>query len=306
MWKTEGDVKREFELLNQLMPGNKGLDFLSIQSLYPSALSNLCRNRYQDVLPEESTRVRLENCPEGDYINANYITGHKQLYISCQAPLPNTTVHFWSMVWEQHSPVIIMLTRVLEGERKKADVYWPLFEGDQDRYGSITVTLDSVKTLPYITIRSLTLHNHETNETRNVVQLHYTEWPDFGVPSTTANIRELIRLMNIYREIGSKNGATGPIVAHCSAGIGRCGTFIAILIALEKLLEGVSCESLNLVDIVVAMRKARWGMVQTDLQYLFIYRVLDDIVREKELKQLSCRHSSEDISEMRSFISCKP
>jgi protein tyrosine phosphatase len=296
MMKSEGVLRQEFELLNQLVPMTKACDLYQLATQYPSALSglNYTRNRYKDVLPEESTRVHLRHLQDDDdtdYINANFIPGHKQKYISCQAPLPNTTNHFWTMVWEQNSPLIVMLTRTIEGERKKADVYWPDCEDEPQQYGELTVTLKSITRLPFITIRTMLLSNGESEE-REVFQLHYTEWPDFGVPQTTHNIRELIRLMNMYKQQGVAKGLSGPIIAHCSAGIGRCGTFIAILICLEKLIEGISADSISLVEIVSQMRKARTGMVQTDHQYIFIYQVLDDIIREKQLKFLTTKRAS--------------
>jgi len=285
--KTDAILKKEFELVNQLRPCNRYLDYDELSSLYPSAMNNFSQNRYRDVLPEEYSRVRLKKMNEeheSDYINANYISVHKETYISCQAPLPCTTSQFWAMIYEQESPVIVMLTRITEGDRKKADVYWPSNEYEKNTYGKLSVSLKSTTKLPLITIRVLVLTRLDTKEEREVVHLHYTEWPDFGVPETTHKLRELIQLLNIYKERGASKGLEGPIVAHCSAGIGRCGTFFAILIALEKLTEGESFENLNLLEIVLSMRKARCGMVQTDGQYAFIYRVLDDIVKEKQIK----------------------
>jgi len=288
--KSEAAVKKEFELLNQLKPGLKVMDFFQLCTLYPSATSceNFQRNRYKDVLPEERTRVKLQyqRDDDSDYINANYISGHKEKYISCQAPLPHTTNHFWRMIWEQDTPVIIMLTKTVEGERKKADVYWPNAEGEKLTFGIITISLKTVLKLTNITIRVISLKNSKSEEEREVVHLHYTEWPDFGVPETTHKIRELIRLMNFYKERAESKGLKGPIVTHCSAGIGRCGTYLGILISLEKLMERENFEQIDLVDIVTKMRASRCGMVQTEFQYKFIYQVLDDIVKEKQLKQL--------------------
>jgi protein tyrosine phosphatase len=280
--KTEAELRQEFELLNTIKPGNKPLDFIQLCSLYPSATSvkNFQRNRYKDVLPEESTRVKLQCSEDSDYINANFV--HQAKYISCQAPLPHTAPHFWRMIWEQKTPLIVMLTRTIEGERKKADIYWPSSSNESLQCGLITVALRSVTKLMYITIRVLELTFQ--NETREVVHLHYTEWPDFGVPQTTHKIRELIWLLNLYKERAEGHGLKGPVVTHCSAGIGRCGTFLAILIGLEKMMEGVQYDNLDLVDIVAQMRSDRCGMVQTDSQYIFIHRVLDDIVKEKNMK----------------------
>jgi protein tyrosine phosphatase len=190
------------------------------------------------------------------------------------------------MIWEQETPVVVMLTRTVEGERKKADVYWPAAEGEKLTFGTITTTLRTIVKLTNITIRIISLKSSKSEEEREIVHLHYTEWPDFGVPETTHKIRELIRLMDSYKERAESKGLKGPIVTHCSAGIGRCGTYLGILIGLEELVEGASFDQIDLVDIVSKMRAARTGMVQTEFQYKFIYQVLDDIVKEKQLKQL--------------------
>jgi len=296
--KSEQLIKKEFELLNQLKPMPKIHDYYDLCSLYPTATCgiNFQRNRYKDVLPEERSRVRLQYFQEddSDYINANMISVHKEKYISCQAPLPSTSSHFWSMIWEQETPVIVMLTRTVEGERKKADAYWPLVEDDSIEYGPFIVTLKSTAKLAYITVRTLSVKCTKSEEERELVHLHYTEWPDFGVPETTHKIRELIRLMSYFKERAYCKGLSGPIAAHCSAGIGRCGTFLGILISLEKLVEGEAFEKLDIVDIVCKMRAQRCGMVQTDSQYQFIYRVLDDILKEKQLKQI--KNSSKRLS----------
>jgi len=292
--KNESELKQEYQIITEKTPYLK-LDEFEQSCSYPSAFTelNYCRNRYQDVLPEESCRVKINTMKEdnSDYINASFISGHKQKYISCQAPLPHTISHFWCMVWEQQSAVICMLTRTIEGEKRKADVYWPDNEGECSVYGRVAITLKSMSKLPYITIRILTLKRLDTREERDIVHLHYTEWPDFGVPQTTHKIRELIQLLNYYKEKGASKGLTGPTIAHCSAGIGRGGTFIAILICLEKLTEGHPYEDLDLVEIVLQMRKSRCGMVQTEGQYIFIHQVLDDIVKEKQLKVTGKRNS---------------
>jgi protein tyrosine phosphatase len=292
-------LKKEFDLINQQTSKFQLFERNSSALLE----KNLQRNRYFDVLAEESTRVKLQDQNDSDYINANYVFVHRKKYISCQAPLISTISHFWKMVWEQRSPLIVMLTKIFERDRKKADVYWPDRINGTEIYDTMSVTLKSVLKQTHITIRTIILKNKVSDEQREIVQLHYTEWPDFGVPQTTLQIRSLIRLTKIYQERGFSRGLEGPIVSHCSAGIGRCGTFIAILICLERLTEGIKLENINLVDTVLKMRRARAGMIQTDLQYIFVYQTLDDIMKEKQLKFLSqsnkrvnmCRLSFEDL-----------
>jgi len=291
--KDETQLRNEYALLNRVSPMPKMDNFCELSKLYPSATNqqNFCLNRYKDVLPSENSRVKLQEAIEdSDYINANYIEVYKQKYISCQAPLQHTTAHFWTMVWEQKSPIIVMLTRTVEGERKKADVYWPNNEGACEEYGSISVTLSSVCKLRNITVRIFSIcHTESSEDAREIVQMHYTEWPDFGVPTTTHTIRELIRLVDLFKERSLSRSLNGPIIAHCSAGIGRCGTFYAILICLEKFADGMTIADIDLVDTITEMRKYRCGMVQTEPQFIFIYQVLQDISREKQIKKLSAK-----------------
>jgi len=205
-------------------------------------------------------------------MNANYI--FDGLYISCQAPLFSTMNDFWRMIWEQNCPVIVMLTRLLESGKMKANIYWPLSSCSL-RFGDIDVTiLEEEEKFEHFTHRHFLLRRGQ--EVREVHHLHYTEWPDFGTPTSTEGIRDLITASNDYRD---SSNSQGPMVVHCSAGVGRSGTFIAIHHALERLEQGLDYD---VKDIVTNMRQQRWGMVQTEKQYSFIYRAIEDYLSEME------------------------
>jgi len=177
------------------------------------------------------------------------------------------------MIWEQNCGVLCMLTQILEQGKVKADRYWPECEGTSQRYGDIIVTFAQGREfMEGIHIRMFTLKKGP--ETRDVFQLHFSDWEDFGVPESTLKMREFIRLICLYKDGSEKLGLTGPLVAHCSAGIGRTGVLFAVLIALEKQQSG---DQINLMEIVHQMRKQRAGMVQTFNQYFFVYRVLVDL-----------------------------
>jgi len=266
------DLEVEYKALNALWKKERPENYLHLMSMYPTATSccNCTKNRYADVLPYEHTRVRLNPKHNSDYINANYIN---RKFISCQAPLPNTFEDFWRMIWEQNCGIICMLTKLVEQGKVKADCYWPDCDGSSEQYGEITVTFTQSRVfMQGIEIRLFKLKKGV--EVRDIVQLHYSEWEDFGVPETTLKMREFIRLIFMYKERSEKLGMTGPLVAHCSAGIGRTGVLFAILIALEKQQSG---DQINLMEIVHQMRKQRAGMVQTFNQYYFVYRVLVDL-----------------------------
>lgn len=190
---------------------------------FPSATSYFAygKNRYRDVLADEVTRVKLEG-QEHDYINANYILG-KRLpgcprvsYIAGQAPTPATFNDFWLMIWQTKSAVTVMLTRFREKGVVKAHCYWPKNVDQTTKYGEIAVTLMNQKSLPGISVSTLKLVKKEckdgiiqTEEQRVVYHLHYTEWPDFGVPRSTKVIRNLISYTNLYFELGGTQGLTG-------------------------------------------------------------------------------------------------
>jgi len=244
---------------------------------------NMKKNRYSNILAMEFSRVRLQGYRdlflESDYINANYINGElpgsEKAYISCQAPLPSTVSHFWLMIWEQKSSVIVMLTRLQERGRCKACEYWPNF-GETKKWGDINVTFTKTKKIcKYLTMRTLVLE--KTNEKpRQIIQLQYTEWPDFGIPSSSNVIRTLVRSMDNAKAKGLAAGLNGPVVAHCSAGVGRTGTFLAIHISLQKMKFYRTLESVNVPQTVLLLRQTRAGMVQTAEQYLFIYEAVKD------------------------------
>eukprot|EP01115_Flamella_aegyptia_P004165 TRINITY_DN1820_c0_g5_i1.p1 TRINITY_DN1820_c0_g5~~TRINITY_DN1820_c0_g5_i1.p1 ORF type:complete len:380 (-),score=66.64 TRINITY_DN1820_c0_g5_i1:136-1275(-) len=237
--------------------------------IFGSALKNKTKNRYPDVLPYEENRVVLSSS-ENDYINASLIPGKNGNYISCQAPLPHTFADFWLMIWEYVVPVVVMLTKFLEKRRVKAHCYWPGNVGDCVSFNDISVQLLEVCEDNNVVVRKFQLSRNE--ETRTVVHIHYTEWPDFGIPKTSDQFISVLSLIEEHRYNIDKEPHN--IVVHCSAGIGRAGTLIAIhnYCEIKKMELDVKIK-----DMVDDMRKCRMGMVQTKEQYTFIYKVIEDL-----------------------------
>jgi len=128
-----------------------------------------------------------------------------------------------------------VLNRLQESGKIKGDVYWPCLIGETKQFGDVLVTFDSNFVLPKfdIEIRRFNLENRERTSKRRIFQICYEGWPDFGVPSSSVAIRELIHLVRFFRQWGLSKHLDGPCVVHCSAGIGRSGTFLGIMIALE-------------------------------------------------------------------------
>ncbi|OQS01055.1 receptor-type tyrosine-protein phosphatase [Thraustotheca clavata] len=239
------------------------------------------KNRYSDVLPYERTRVRLHGPPidaAGDYINANYVCD--KTYIACCAPPPSAIADFWSMIWFENTKVILMLTKFVERRVIKADFYWDA-EGNVVQYGDVSVRLTSEETsgIGFI-IRSFQVTHVPSDMSRTVYQVQLTTWPDHGVLNDFRAIQPMLRLVNaLNAENLSPDTVAPPMVVHCSAGIGRSGTIIAIDYMLNKLREAFisqneKClsDSLDVRTVVQKLRCDRPGMVQTPDQLGMIYR----------------------------------
>ncbi|XP_023184851.1 receptor-type tyrosine-protein phosphatase F-like [Xiphophorus maculatus] len=230
---------------------------------------NRSKNRYANVIAYDHSRVVLtpvNGVPGSNYINANYINGYRKqnAYIATQGPLPETICDFWRMVWEQRSCTIVMMTRLKETSRVKCDQYWP--SRGTETYGTIQVTiLETLELATYVT-RIFSIYKNESCEKREVQQLQFLAWPDHGVPEhpTTA-------LAFLHRTKSCNSPDAGPMVVHCSAGVGRTGCFIAI----DAMLERMKYErSVDIYGYVTCMRAQRNYMVQTLDQYMFIHEAL--------------------------------
>ncbi|XP_016315198.1 receptor-type tyrosine-protein phosphatase eta-like, partial [Sinocyclocheilus anshuiensis] len=240
------------------------------------AIENKAKNRYSNVLPYDASRVKLSMCgsPFDDYINANYIPGYnsRKEFIAAQGPLPVTVNEFWRMVWEKNGYTIVMLTKCNEMGRVKCEKYWP---SGTNHYHNISVTTTSEIELESWTIRDFRIKNVKTAESRYVRQFHFTAWPDHGVPQTT---EVLIDFRHLVREHMEQYSRHSPTVVHCSAGVGRTGTFIAI----DHLILQIERDSMvDIYGIVNDMRMHRPLMVQTEEQYVYLHQCAYDIIRSR-------------------------
>uniref|UniRef100_A0A8C5IAU0 Tyrosine-protein phosphatase non-receptor type 9 n=1 Tax=Gouania willdenowi TaxID=441366 RepID=A0A8C5IAU0_GOUWI len=238
-------------------------------------LANQMKNRYSDVLCLDHSRVRL--C-QLNYINASFMDGYKKnnAYIATQGPLPKTFGDFWRMVWEQMVLIIVMTTRVVERGRVKCGQYWPLEEGRTEQYGYFLVKNTQMQLFQDFKLSHLELYNTQSGERREVYHYLYVSWPDFGVPKSASAMLDFRELVHQRREavvkiLGSSwTGSPGgpPVVVHCSAGIGRTGTFCTLDICLSRL------EDIGTIDVrqtVRRMRTQRAFSIQTWEQYYFCY-----------------------------------
>ncbi|XP_041134236.1 receptor-type tyrosine-protein phosphatase F-like isoform X17 [Polyodon spathula] len=230
---------------------------------------NKPKNRYANVISYDHSRVILtsiDGVPGSDYINANYIDGYRKqnAYIATQGPLPETLSDFWRMVWEQRTNTIVMMTRLEEKSRVKCDQYWP--SRGTETYGMIQVTmLDTVELATY-SVRTFALYKNGSSEKRELRQFQFMAWPDHGVPEYPTPILAFLRRVKACNPPDA-----GPMVVHCSAGVGRTGC----LIVIEAMLERMKHEkSVDIYGHVTCMRSQRNYMVQTEDQYIFIHEAL--------------------------------
>ncbi|XP_067605100.1 receptor-type tyrosine-protein phosphatase eta isoform X2 [Pseudorca crassidens] len=251
---------------------------ISLPKYAAELAENRGKNRYNNVLPYDISRVKLSVHAHStdDYINANYMPGYhsKREFIATQGPLPNTLKDFWRMVWEKNVYAVVMLTKCAEQGRTKCEEYWPSKQA-QD-YGDITVAMTSEIVLPEWTIRDFTVQNIQTSESHTLRQFHFTSWPDHGVPDTTDL---LINFRYLVRDYMKQSPPESPILVHCSAGVGRTGTFIAI----DRLIYQMEDENtVDVYGIVYDLRMHRPLMVQTEDQYVFLNQCVLDIIRSQK------------------------
>ncbi|XP_037333998.2 tyrosine-protein phosphatase non-receptor type 1 [Pungitius pungitius] len=256
---------------------------------------NKNRNRYRDVSPFDHSRICLQ-LGTNDYINASLITVEEaqRKYILTQGPLPNTCGNFWEMVWQQRTRGVVMLNRVIEKGSIKCAQYWPASE-EQDAVfedANFKLTLISEDIKSYYTVRQLELENLSTRETRDVLHFHYTTWPDFGVPESPASF---LNFLFKVQKSGCLNSDQGPVVVHCSAGIGRSGTFCLVDTCLLLMSTRKDPSSVRIRDVLLEMRRYRMGLIQTADQLRFSYLaviegakyIMGDASLQESLKELS-------------------
>uniref|UniRef100_A0A0A9W4L1 Tyrosine-protein phosphatase non-receptor type 9 n=2 Tax=Lygus hesperus TaxID=30085 RepID=A0A0A9W4L1_LYGHE len=245
---------------------------------------NQAKNRYTDVLCYDHSRVLLSvinNDTSTDYINANFVDGYKQknAFISTQGPLQKTCDDFWRMVWEQGAVVVVMTTRVIERGRHKCWQYWPSDAGSSQIHGQFAVTTVAVEAHTDYVVSVLRLVNNKTEESRQIEHLQYISWPDYGVPESAGAMLDFLHLVRSTQDrLVASMGDTWaghprgpPVIVHCSAGIGRTGTFCTLDICINRLDETGTVDVRGTVE---KIRGQRAFSIQMPDQYIFCHLAL--------------------------------
>ncbi|XP_008213917.1 receptor-type tyrosine-protein phosphatase F isoform X1 [Nasonia vitripennis] len=250
---------------------------------YGSQSETKPKNRYANLFPYDESRVVLDKLSEepfSDYINANFITGYggkEKAYIATQGPKPNTIVDFWRMIWQENVQIICMMANLVENDKIKCEQYWPSAVGKKILYGTILVQFSSEEIHSDYTYRTFKVYCG-TLEARTIEHLHYTAWPDHGVPSSPRSIVAFLQQLQRHAPFDDRANQP-PIVVHCSAGVGRTGTLIVLDICLHQ----AFCEKVIYVfENLLSVRQGRLNMVDNTEQYLLVHLVLVEYFHTKD------------------------
>ncbi|CEF65694.1 Protein-tyrosine phosphatase, receptor/non-receptor type domain and Protein-tyrosine/Dual specificity phosphatase domain and Protein-tyrosine phosphatase, catalytic domain-containing protein [Strongyloides ratti] len=265
------------EILEEFYSLNYGIEDVDLELFFNFV--NMSRNRYRDIVLKDATRIILED-EENDYIHANYVStpSNNKRFICCQAPLEQTTEHFWKMVLQEESEYIFMLCHIVEEGREKCHPYYPGEVGQKLVINKLTIENSGLEEHPTeYGLRVCVLKIYEDDLLKKTVKhWQYVSWPDRKVPLLSETIFYALDNMRISEK---------PIIVHCSAGIGRTGTVVFLENLLEKINNGDIMKETP-ANVLEAIRKQRVMSVQTPMQYLYTHRLLlNHLLKEGKIRE---------------------
>lgn len=232
--KDERILDMEFRILNRICH-----TMVHFQGLHREHNQEFkAQNRYNDVLPYKHNLVELKDSEGADiYVNGSYINVPikkygERAFIAASAPVEKSLPNFWEMIFQNKVTLIIMLCNIKE-KTVVCEKYWD--EEEEKQYGNVKVKqLSSSELGEKLVKRVFEVSYINNDEILTVTQLHHTNWPDDNAPSSEEN-DDIDLLLNSTMEHRRNKGNDesesknpNPILIHCSAGIGRTGTFIAL------------------------------------------------------------------------------
>ncbi|KAK7102417.1 receptor-type tyrosine-protein phosphatase alpha-like [Littorina saxatilis] len=264
---ASGNLKEEFATLDSMPEG--------VPQEVAQLKKNFKKNRFASILPYDRNLVVMrDGYSEGtatDFVNASYVSGYQlgKQFIAAQGPRDNTVGDLWRMIWQEQITHVVMLTNIQERGKPKCELYWPEEEGGVDTFGPVTVTTTHVQCRDDFFIRTFNVKRAGSAESREVTQYHYVSWPDHGAPTTTSLVTFWRYVHN--RTTPADGASVPPVLVHCSAGVGRTGTYIGLEIGVDMAVrEG----HINVLDLVKRLREQRCLMVQAVDQYVFLHKAL--------------------------------
>lgn len=290
----------EFERLERL-----AFDTIQRRTTVAEMPKSQRRNRYNDIVPFDATRVLISppykvkgDLEASDYINASFISdvasrGGQYLpkrYIAAQGPGEDTTPAFWEMIWQLDIRVVVMLTNLVEGHgfnHVKCNMYWPDDVGGTKWYNDLEVQLFDSAEAPNYVIRKFDVTHKVACMTRVVVQIQYINWKDRQAPSDPVDLLQLVQLSRVMYTQHSPKESHAPLLVHCSAGVGRTGTFVCVDQMMRAVENNGGGDVLDIFHTVYQLRRDRRYMVQTRAQYEYVYKCVAAYILIKE-KKISC------------------
>ena len=268
----------ENSLIEEFIELRKKTDF-NERKLKMRIIGNNNKNRYGDIGPFKDNKVPLNN---NNYINASFINiPNEHSFIATQGPLDNTISDFWEMIIDYNVSVIIMLCNLKERNKIKCSEYWnkELIEKD-NLFNLISLNLKEYNDKNLI-IREIEIQKNGNWEIKKVLQLQFTGWSDHDVPNENEVYNTFITLFKTINDKGSNT-----TVIHCSAGVGRTGTFLSLIILYNNILnqknENSQQISFSIFGLVRQLKEMRFLLVENERQYIFIYKFLR-LFLEKEI-----------------------